>query len=101
MGSVVVGRSLASVSYSIDFFSWGCSLSISSFGLVWITSSVSTSPIIGGYPSNANSLPLLNVTGFKCSLPSRLGFASEFLGSDPCCLSVNNVAIWPISLLGF
>ena len=47
-------------------------------------------------PSIANSLPLLNVTAFTCSLPSRLRFTSELLGNDPCYLSVNNVAIWPI-----
>ena len=33
---------------------------------------------------------------FKISIPSHLGFTSELLGTDPCCLLVNNVAIWPI-----
>ena len=42
------------------------------------------------------SLPLLNVTSLTCSLPSLLGFASKFLGNDPGCLLVNNMAIWPI-----
>ena len=36
------------------------------------------------------------MTTFTCSLPSHVGFTSEFLGNEPCCLSVNNLAIWPI-----
>ena len=33
---------------------------------------------------------------FYMFITSRLGFTLKLLGNDPCCLSVNNVAIWPI-----
>ena len=41
------------------------------------------------------SFPLLKVITLYCSLPSLLGFTSEVLGNEPCCLLVNRVAIWP------
>ena len=39
------------------------------------------------------------MTALTCSLPSHLRLTYEFLGNDPCCLSVNNV-VFHVSKFG-